>query len=199
VEIGCGTRGGFVPMLLADGYAAIGVDPEAPDGESYRRTEFEQAELPGQVDAVVACTSLHHVSDPALVVDRIAETLTDAGTLVVVEWDWERFDEQTARWGFERLAADSAGGWLQGLRGKWAASGLSWEDSLGSWARQHGIHGAEELVRLLDRRFERTHLARGPYLFHDLTGTSEADEQEAIDAGRIRAIRLDYAARAGRA
>ena len=48
-------------------------------------------------------------------------------------------------------------------------------------------------MRLLDERLERRHLARGPYFFPNLAGTSEADEQAAIDAGQIRAVRIDYA------
>jgi hypothetical protein len=35
-QVGCGTLGGFVPALLEDGYQAIGVDPEAPDGPNYQ-------------------------------------------------------------------------------------------------------------------------------------------------------------------
>ena len=42
VEIGCGPLGGFVPMLRSSGYKALGVDPEAPDGERYRHVEFER-------------------------------------------------------------------------------------------------------------------------------------------------------------
>jgi hypothetical protein len=66
VDIGCGPLGGFVPMLRAEGYDAIGIDPQAPEQPHYRRIEFERAELPPQVDAVVASTSLHHVADPAV-------------------------------------------------------------------------------------------------------------------------------------
>jgi hypothetical protein len=32
LEVGCGTLGGFVPVLLDGGHQAVGVDPEAPDG-----------------------------------------------------------------------------------------------------------------------------------------------------------------------
>src|SRR5712691_5747822 len=60
VEIGCGPPGGFVPMLRAAGYDASGVDPEAPDGPEYHRTEFERYQVPGPAAAVVACASLHH-------------------------------------------------------------------------------------------------------------------------------------------
>src|SRR5262245_11648281 len=92
LDLGCGPLGGFVPLLHADGYDAAGVDPEAPDGTHYLRSEFEHADPPTDVDAIVASASLHHVSDPAVVVDRIVESLSSGGTLVVVEWAWERFD-----------------------------------------------------------------------------------------------------------
>src|SRR6266566_6284074 len=104
VEVGCGPLGGFVPMLRANRYDAVGIDPQAPDAAHYQRIEFERAELPRQVDAVVASTSLHHVADPAQVIDRITNTLRSGGALVVVEWGWEKFDQQTAEWCFERLA-----------------------------------------------------------------------------------------------
>jgi hypothetical protein len=38
-------------------------------------------------------------------------------------------------------------------------------------------------------------VARGPYFFPDLAGTSEADERAAIDAGLIRDTRADYVGR----
>jgi hypothetical protein len=42
LDIGCGLLGGFVPALLADGYDAAGVDPEAPEGSGYHRIKFER-------------------------------------------------------------------------------------------------------------------------------------------------------------
>jgi SAM-dependent methyltransferase len=104
LEIGCGPLGGFVPMLLHDGHDAVGVDPEAPDGPDYRRVEFERYQPRSRVDAVVACTSLHHVADLGEVLDAVRLTLGSGGTLVVVEWASERFDLPTARWCFDRLA-----------------------------------------------------------------------------------------------
>src|SRR5438046_8893300 len=85
VEIGCGPLGGFVPMLRAKGYDAVGIDPQAPEEPHYLRIEFERAELPPQVDAVVASTSLHHVPDPTDVIDRITSTLTSGGAVVTAE------------------------------------------------------------------------------------------------------------------
>jgi len=104
LEVGCGTLGGFVPALLACGYHAVGVDPEAPEGPGYRQTEFETYEPPQPLDCVVASLSLHHVADLDEVLDRLGAVLAPGGVLVVVEWAWERFAEATARWCFPRLA-----------------------------------------------------------------------------------------------
>jgi SAM-dependent methyltransferase len=191
VDLGCGPLGGFVPRLRADGYDAIGIDPEAPDEPHYQRIEFERAELPERVDAVVASTSLHHVADPAVVIGRIAGTLGGSGVVIVVEWAWERFDEQTAEWCFERLPPEDEG-WLNRRRSQWLASGQDWPSYLRGWAEEEGVHRGDALVRLLDEQFERRLLMQGPYFFADLASTTEAEEKAAIDAGRIRAGRIDF-------
>jgi SAM-dependent methyltransferase len=195
VEIGCGALGGFVPMLLKDGFEAVGVDPRAPEGPAYQQVEFERAELPAAADAVVACTSLHHVHDPATAGERIASLLRPGGSLVVIEWDWESLDEATARWAFDRLPEAGDHSWLHGHRDRWASSGESWDDCLRAWAADHGIHPIGALLTELDARFEPLARARGPYLFPALAHTTEADELAAISAGEIRAIRVDYTGR----
>jgi SAM-dependent methyltransferase len=195
VEVGCGPLGGFVPMLRAGGYEAVGVDPEAPGGEDYRRIEFERAEPFTGIHAVVASTSLHHVADPEEVIDRIAAALAPGGTLAVVEWNWEAFDEPTAHWCAQRLGPDEDPGWLHRRRDEWEASGQPWSAYLRDWVGRERIHSVETLLRLLDVHFEREHLAAGPYFFPDLAATTEADEQAAIDAGEIQATRVDYVGR----
>ena len=114
LEIGCGPLGGFVPALVAAGYDAVGVDPEAPDAPGYHRSTFEQYESPGGLDAVVACTSLHHVGDLSEVLKRVESLLRDRGTFVVVEWAWERFDEADREVVLRPPAArrSARGGWL---------------------------------------------------------------------------------------
>ena len=179
-------------MLRADGYDAVGIDPEAPPEAHYQRIEFERAELPEHLDAVVASTSLHHVADAACVIDGIANSLTSRGRLVVVEWAWEKFDRPTADWCFGRLGPDEEAGWLHRRRDEWLASGQDWPTYLTDWAGREGLHRADEIVRLLDERLDRQRLTDGPYFFPDLAGTSVADEQAAIDAGEIRATRIDW-------
>ena len=178
-------------MLRSSGYEALGVDPNAPGGEDYVQAEFEQSAFDLNVDAAVASTSLHHVADPAEVLDRVTTILTPGGTLVVMEWAWEDFDQATAGWCFERLRPE-VGGWLHRRRDEWEASGQSWRAYLRGWVQEEGLHDARALIRLLDERFERVQFARGQYLFADLPSTPEEHERAAIEAGEIRAMRVDY-------
>jgi SAM-dependent methyltransferase len=191
LEVGCGRLGGFVPVLLSNGYEAVGVDREAPDGADYRGVDFEELEPRGDVDAVLASRSLHHVGDAGEVVDHVARALAPGGTLVVIEWNWEAFDEPTAEWCFQRLRPEDEG-WLQRQRERWIGSGRPWGVAMREWAEGEHLHPVDALVRLLDERFRREHLAEGPYFFTELAEVSEADELEAIQAGQIRATRVDY-------
>jgi SAM-dependent methyltransferase len=195
IEIGCGSRGGFVPALLAAGYDAVGIDPDAPEAPAYRRARFEDVALAGPADAVVACTSLHHVGDLGRVVDRIVTTLVPGGTLVVVEWAWERFDEATAEWCFTRLAEprpSTEANWLYRHRDIWTTSGQTWDRYMQAWAAEEGLHPGKSIVDALDARFDRTYVGEGPYFFCDLEDTTDVDEQAAIDAGTIQATGLRY-------
>ena len=78
LEIGCGSLGGFVPALGAAGHDIEGVDPEAPEGTAYHRVEFERYDVRQPVDAVVACTSLHHVADLDQVLHHVVDALVPA-------------------------------------------------------------------------------------------------------------------------
>ena len=196
LEIGCGRLGGFVPLLLGDGYTATGIDPNAPDGGAYRQAEFESYDPPRPADAVIACTSLHHVADLDLVLDRVAAALRPGGTVVVIEWASESFDEPTARWCFTRLPSagrEDEPGWLTRGRDEWLASGKSWPDFQAAWRAAEGLHTGAAVLSALDKRFRQVSSSYGPYFFADLEDTAEADEQAAIDAGQIRATGIRYA------
>ena len=49
-----------------------------------------------------------------------------------------------------------------------------------------------DVLRALQSRFETRELSYGAYFFPDLSGTSEAGELAAIDAGQIQANRIQY-------
>ena len=193
LEIGCGPLGGFVPELRASGYGATGIDPEAPEGPGYRQVEFERDDGREDVDAVVACTSLHHVTDLGDVLSKAAAMVAPAGPLVIVEWASERFDESTARWCFERLPRPGdEHGWLHHCQAEWQASGETWDAYCLSWREQEHLHPGDDVLRELDARFECRLLEYGPYFFPGLDNVTEADEQAAIDAGLIRATGIRY-------
>ena len=77
LEIGCGPLGGFVPMLQASGYEATGIDPEAPAGAAFRRVGFEDYVPSRPAVAIIACTSLHHVTDLNRVLENFRRKATD--------------------------------------------------------------------------------------------------------------------------
>ena len=193
LELGCGPLGGFIPQLRVDGYHAIGIDPEAPEESGFRRVEFERYDSREGVDAVVACVSLHHVADLGEVLDKVMAMLAPPGALVIVEWARERFDEATARWCFKRLAPlDDHPGWLAKCQAEWRTSVEPWDAWCRSWAEQERLHTGQEILRELDARFDCRRLEYGPYFFPDLADVSEDDEQAAIDAGLIKASRIQY-------
>jgi peroxiredoxin len=199
LEIGCGSAGGFVPRMLDAGYDAVGVDPVAPAGPHYRQLSFELMQPAGRVAAVVASTSLHHVGDLDVVLSAVTAMLDHDGTLVVVEWDWERFDEATARWCFDRLDPQQSSdrhSWMHHFREGWIESGLPWDDYLRAWTSDEGLHTGQRMVEALDRHAVRQSLSYGPYFFADLdSATTEQAEQAAIDAGLARATGIHYVAR----
>jgi SAM-dependent methyltransferase len=193
IELGCGPLGGFIPMLAAAGYDAVGVDPGAPGGPWYRQVEFERYDLTRPADALVACTSLHHVADLGEVLDRIRSGLRPGGQLVIVEWARERFDEATARWCCSRLPRVSGeASWLQQLCGQWRESDMAWDACCQSWAQAENLHSGQDILRALDARFGAEAVSYGPYFFPDLAGTTEDDEQAAIKNGEIQAGRIQY-------
>jgi SAM-dependent methyltransferase len=188
VEIGCGPLGGFVPRLRSAGYDAVGVDTEAPEGAGYHRTGIEDYVPPARVDLVIASRSLHHVADLDQVAARLADMLAPGGRAVVLEWAWERFDEATAQWCFERLpeVADHPN-WLHHRRAAWVESGQPWEAFLTDWARDDGLHTGEAVVDALELRLRTVVAERGAYYFPGLDGVSQEDEKAAIASGRIQA------------
>jgi SAM-dependent methyltransferase len=163
----------------------------------------------GPFDHVVAVLSLHHVEDLSGAVEKLAGLLASGGSLVVVEFAWDRMDEDTARWAAQRLPETHSPGhasWLEHCRhgvglhavphgepheggeGRHAASAAN----VAGWAREHGLHDSRTLREALGSRFVRTFFEWGPYLYADLDDTSEADELEAIEAGEINATAFRF-------
>lgn len=198
VELGCGPLGGFVPRMRALTYDAVGVDPDAPAGAGYEHIEFEHREADQPLDALVACTSLHHVADLDLVLDRIGSQLKPAGRVLVVEWAHERFDEATARWCFDRLPpGDDHESWLHAHRHHWQQSGQDWAAYFRTWIAEERLHTGRTIMEALHARFATAVAREGPYFYAELDGVTKDDEQSAIDTGAIRANGLYFVGQSG--
>ena len=160
---------------------------------------FQDLEVTEPVDAIVASTSLHHVEDLGPVLDKVAGLLRPDGTFVVLEWAWERFDERTVRWCFDRLPAadDDHHNFLRAMHDQWPDSGLGWEMFCATWANEpgHEMHRSDAILAALDERFTCSLLLDAPYFFSHLAGTSEADELAAIQAKDIEATGIRYIGR----
>ena len=202
LEVGCG-EGELAHALTRAGHSVTAIDPRAPEGPIFRRVGIEGFSDPGPFDHVVASLSLHHVEDLGGALDKIADVLRTGGSLVVVEFAWERIDEATAQWALGRLPAAPPAGkpsWLERCcRGRACGGeggGHDHEDHTGAhfagWAEQ-GLHDSERLRAELESRFVGRLFAWVPYLYADLDeATSEADERAAIAAGVINATGFRY-------
>jgi SAM-dependent methyltransferase len=175
LDVGCGD-GDLARALASAGFDVLGIDPQAPDGEIFRRIPIEELGDAGPFDAVVATYSLHHMENLEAAVGRIARQLAPGGRLIVEEFGWDRVDAPTAEW-YGR----------HGDRGD-AASALR------DWTAEHqGLHGDAELRRALNRHFSEHSFERRPYLSVSL-GRSDLEpaEREAIERGEIRAVGFRY-------
>jgi hypothetical protein len=144
--------------------------------------------MPGRLDAIVACTSLHQVAGLTAALDLVDAVLMPGEVAVIMERARERFDEATARCCFDRLPGpDGDRGWLRQRQAEWRESGQPWDAYLRPWAQAEGLHAGQDILAGLDARFDSQLVTYGPYFFPDLTGTSEADERAAIDSGLIQA------------
>jgi SAM-dependent methyltransferase len=195
LEVGCG-KGDLAHALDRVGHSVTAIDPRAPEGPIFRRVGIEEFSEPGPFDHVAAILSLHHVENIGGALDKMASLLRAGGTLVVVEFAWDRIDGKTAEWALARLPGVCASGkhsWLERrCRGRDHDGGdevghLHAEAHAARWAGEERLHGYGRMREEIGRRFVERSFSWWPYLYPDLDDTSEADELAAIDAGEINA------------
>jgi SAM-dependent methyltransferase len=174
LEVGCGHEGGLVALLTDAGYDVLGVDPHAPEGDRFRRAEYQT--IDGEYDAVVAGRVLHHVNP---LDEGIAKLASLAPLLIVDEFAWNKIDADAQDW-YEKqhrmlraTGADPYG-----------------PSNLDEWRERHaGLHSHETLLAALRAHYDEQTLEWIPYLHLWLEGpSSEALEQTLVGAGAIPAI-----------
>ena len=200
LEVGCG-EGELARTLARVGHSVTAIDPQAPEGHIFRRTTIEEFTDPAQFDHVVAILSLHHVEDLGMAVSNMASLLRVGGTLVVVEFAWDRIDDATAEWALERLPVASLSekpSWLGHRCQEWARGGARGirapaESYFAEWASEEGFHSSQLIRDELGRRFVERFFEWVPYLYPDLReDISESDESAALEAGTINATGFRY-------
>jgi SAM-dependent methyltransferase len=171
LDVGCGD-GTLTRGLIAEGYDATGLDPEAPREEGYLRDTLEEFRSTATFDAAVAVRSLHHLHDPVLGLDNLRALLRPGGRLVAFEFAVEHLDDDARRW----LSSE-------GVAPPVSEPGLNEVIPLG------------DLRAELERRFEVLDSEPATYLAReggreDLVGA----EETAVRAGILRpaGIRLAY-------
>ena len=179
LEVGCGSEGGLVELLVEHGYDALGVDPHAPAGERFVKATFQ--ELDGEWDAAVAGRVLHHVNPLGEGLDKLARL---APLLIVDEFAHDRIDA-------------AAQDWYEGQHRMLRASGGEpyGPPSLDEWRVRHpGLHAHDVLLEALRERYDERVLEWVPYFYRWLGGpSSEALEQTLVDAQAFPAIGYRWA------
>jgi SAM-dependent methyltransferase len=175
LEVGCGT-GELARAMDAAGYRVLAIDPQAPEGPTFRRTTLEALDEAGPFDAAVATYALHHIESLNPALDRIAGLLTPHGRLIIEEFGWDRLDPATARWYGQQQGEPSV------------------ESVLAKWGAEHdGLHGYAAMRRALEERFAECSFDWRPYLYRCLEREDlETSEREAIAQNEIRAVGFRY-------
>jgi SAM-dependent methyltransferase len=173
LEVGAGA-GELALALRGEGYEVVAIDP-ASDGPAVLPVALNDFEAPaGSFDAAVAVVSLHHVEPLAASCRRLGELVRHEGTLVVDEFDVDRFDQRAAAWWLERRRA--AGEHENHTPGELVA-GL-----------QEHIHAVGIVRDALGNAFELAPTEYGPYLHRwDVPDGLLDEELRAIDAGGLPA------------
>ena len=200
LEVGCG-EGELAHALARAGHSVTAIDPQAPEGPIFRRVGIEEFTDPDPFDHVVASLSLHHIENLGGALDKIADVLRTGGSLVVVEFAWDRIDEATAEWALERLPVASLSekpSWLGRRCQEWVRGGPGGERAraesyFAEWAGEEGFHNSRRMRDELGSRFVERFFKWVSYLYPDLgEDTVEADESAAIEARTINATGFRY-------
>lgn len=230
LDVGCGD-GRLAAALQARGYAVVGIDPD-PDavaravgrGVEAVETDLARFDDAAGFDAVVFSTSLHHMPELSVAMDRVSALLSDEGVLVVDEFAHDDADAATAAFFFglrDLLLAtgvavhqehDHGHGHREHDQGHHQDPGPE-AAPLDRWRADHQhdppLHGGEAMLRQLRGSFDIESVGRVPYLWAYLSeiveDTPRGDsatvavrelEQRLVAAGTVRPLGLRVVGRA---
>ena len=190
-------RGRLRPASCCAGYDAVGVDPMAPAGPEYRQLEFERLDLGAAVDAVVACTSLHHVARsrrrPCPAGGRRLATAAAWSSSSGTGSGSTRPPRAGASSASHRRRTASARAGCTTCETTGPSRATPGTSTCGRGRPHAGIHPADAMLARPGRPASSAgRCTRGPYFFPTCSDTTEADELAAIDAGSIPPAGICY-------
>ncbi len=163
-----------MPALVDAGYDALGVDPHAPEGPSFRQARSRRSRASSTPSSPGGCSTTCGRSTRRL--DRLAAL----GRLLLVD--------EFAKELIDAAAQD----WYEGQYRLLAAAGAEppGPPSLDEWRERHpDLHAEDVLLEALRARYEERAFERVPYLHRWLGGpSSEALEQTLTAVGAFPAI-----------
>jgi SAM-dependent methyltransferase len=169
LEVGAGD-GSLAAALGEAGYDVLAIDPASATTSVAATALHELEASPGSFEAAVGVVAMHHVNPLRESCARLADVIRAGGTLVLDEFDVERFDERAARWLLDH----------HNPHGRTAAEVIA--------DLRHHCHPLSDLQAALEPWFEIGELARGPYLYRfDLPAELRSIEEHLIDAGELPA------------
>jgi SAM-dependent methyltransferase len=173
LEVGAGD-GELAAALRGAGYDVLAIDPTS-EGEGVLGVALHELDEPdASFDAAVAIVSLHHVEPLAEAFRRLGELVRPGGTLVVDEFDMDRFDERAARWQLTHRDA--------------AHDGHAHDPAAVVAAHRDHLHGLSEIRAALAPWFDLGEPVRGPYLYRwDLPPGMRDAEEDLVAAGELPA------------
>jgi SAM-dependent methyltransferase len=174
LEVGAGD-GELARFLTAAGYSVVAIDPDAGSADVLPIPLLELDEPAASFDAAVAVVSLHHVNPLDASFERLADVLRTGATLVVDEFDVERFDERAAGWWLEQR---SALGFVEATSARELVADMRAE-----------VHSLSRIETALEAHFDLGRPQRASYLYRwDLDDALRSPEEELIVAGDLPAV-----------
>jgi SAM-dependent methyltransferase len=174
LEVGAGD-GELARFLSAAGYSVVAIDPDAGSADVLPIPLLELDEPEASFDAAVAVVSLHHVNPLDASFERLADVLRTGATLVVDEFDVDRFDERAAGWWLEQR---SALGFVEATSARERVADMRAE-----------VHSLSRIEAALAPHFGLGRPHRGSYLYRwGLDGALRSQEEKLIAAGDLPAV-----------
>ena len=189
LEVGCG-RGYLTLELARRGHNLLGIDVNGETIKTAKQTmntdpySLERGRLEYQVsdfdawngadrkfDLVIFNRSLHHIPQPAKVIEKVQSLLGPKGQVICVEYAYDQFDRRSATWFYHIRRILEQGSWFKSDKKLSDNLGVSVAQIKEEWqasGRKQHLNRFKQMYGPLRTLFEEKHLSWEPYIFWDI-------------------------------